>query len=159
MQQNYNVPMMQPNQYDRMAQLQNYNQNLQQQFPSMQPVINQNPVHNVGINGKFIQVVENITANDVPMDGSVAVFPKQDMSEIICKAWQADGTIRTVFFKPVLEEQPDNLPQMKEKLKFDISDASTEVLMKRFDDITERLEKMEKSMSKQTSRTKKEADE
>lgn len=154
-------PMMQTTPYqDRMAGLQQYNQNLQAQFPSMQqPTQNTMQPQNVGINGKFIQVVENITANDVPMNGEVALFPKQDMSEIYAKAWQSDGTIRTVVFKPVLEEQPSNSTQGQEKLKFDLSDDATEAFMKRFDDITERLEKMEKNFSKPSSgRGKKEVE-
>lgn len=119
----------------------------------------QSQVQFLGINGKFIQVPENITANDVPMDGNVALFPMQDMSSIYAKAWQSDGTIRTVLFKPVLDEQPNNSPQTQEKLKFDLSDDATEAFMKRFDDITERLEKMEKSFAKPTStRSKKEVE-
>ena len=51
-----------------------------------QPLFNQQqsiqPQQQAGLNGKVVQAVEQITANDVPMDGSVAVFPKQDMSEI-----------------------------------------------------------------------------
>lgn len=139
---------------DQQAQMQaqqnQYNQNMNFGQPQVQFL---------GINGKFIQAPENITANDVPMDGSVAVFPMQDMSQILVKAWQSDGTIRTVTFKPVLEERPNNLPQAQEKLKFDLSDDATEAFMKRFDDITERLEKMEKSFAKPTStRNKKEVD-
>lgn len=69
-----------------------------------QPLFNQQqsiqPQQQTGLNGKVVQAVEQITANDVPMDGSVAVFPKQDMSEIYTKSWNADGTIRTIVYKP-----------------------------------------------------------
>ena len=62
-----------------------------------QPLFNQQqgiqPQQQAGLNGKVVQAVEQITANDVPMDGSVAVFPKQDMSEIYTKSWNADVTI------------------------------------------------------------------
>lgn len=54
------------------------------------------PQQIIGINGRVVQAVENINANEVPMDGSMAFFPKQDMSEIYVKGWNADGTIRTI---------------------------------------------------------------
>lgn len=74
-----------------------------------QPLFNQQqsiqPQQQAGLNGKVVQAVEQITANDVPMDGSVAVFPKQDMSEIYAKSWNADGTIRTIVYKPYTASQ------------------------------------------------------
>ncbi|MBS5133075.1 MAG: hypothetical protein KHY96_07950 [Lachnospiraceae bacterium] len=65
---------------DRLAGLQQYQQALQQ--PQMQRQTQQMPL---GLNGKMVDVVDQITANDVPMDGSVAIFPKKDMSEISYK--------------------------------------------------------------------------
>lgn len=160
---NYNAMNMQPNAYDRMGQLQQYNQNLQAQFaPMQQPTQNIPQVQNLGLNGKFIQVIENITANDVPMNGEVALFPKQDMTEIYAKAWQSDGTIKTVVYKPVepvIDARTNISTTNGEKMKFDLSDDATEAFMKRFDDITERLEKMEKSFGKpSSSRSKKEVE-
>lgn len=85
----------------------------QQQFQQqMQPV---QQSQSTFINGKIVPSVDVINANDVPMDGSVAIFPKQDMSEIYAKQWNADGTIRTVVFKPALNEQDNNLSNDKEK--------------------------------------------
>jgi hypothetical protein len=85
----------------------------QQQFQQqMQPV---QQSQSTFINGKIVPSVDVINANDVPMDGSVAIFPKQDMSEIYAKQWNADGTIRTVVFKPALNEQANNLSNDKEK--------------------------------------------
>ena len=88
---------------DRLAGLQQYQQTLQQ--PQMQMQTQQMPI---GLNGKVVDSVDRITANDVPMDGSVAIFPKKDMSEIYLKSWTPNGTIATVVFKPVLEEQQSN---------------------------------------------------
>ena len=59
------------------------------------------------INGMVVQSADAITADCVPMDGSIAVFPKQDMSEIYVKNWNADGTIHTVTYKPVEEIKPE----------------------------------------------------
>ncbi len=115
-----------------------------------------------GINGKVVPGVENITANDVPMDGSVAFFPRQDMTEIYAKSWNSDGTIRTIVFKPVLDGNPNNLSQSEEKLKIGLSDEATEAFMKRFDELEKRLDDFGLTLAKSsakssTSRTKKEA--
>lgn len=66
---NYN-PGYAAYQYNPMANMQRYQQpdtQIQQQIPQFQQ---QQQV--IGINGKIVAAVENITANDVPMDGSVA---------------------------------------------------------------------------------------
>lgn len=87
----------------RIEQPQNYFQ------PAQTQQIQQPQMTPIGINGKIVPSVENITANDVPMDGSVAFFPKQDMSEIYAKSWNSDGTIRTIVFKPVLNDIANGL--------------------------------------------------
>lgn len=102
---------------DRLAGLQQYQQALQQ--PQMQRQTQQMPL---GLNGKMVDVVDQITANDVPMDGSVAIFPKKDMSEIYLKSWTPNGTIATAVFKPVLEDvRKLNLEMTREKLVFELS--------------------------------------
>lgn len=102
---------------DRLAGLQQYQQALQQ--PQMQRQTQQMPL---GLNGKMVDVVDQITANDVPMDGSVVIFPKKDMSEIYLKSWTPNGTIATVVFKPVLEDvRKLNLEMTREKLVFELS--------------------------------------
>lgn len=82
---NNNYMSMQNPYADRMNFLQNYQQSLQQQPMQM----NQQPIPQqiAGINGRVVQAVENINANEVPMDGSMAFFPKQDMSEIYVKRY------------------------------------------------------------------------
>lgn len=83
-------------QYNPMANIQRFQSQEQIQPQIQQPV----PQQIAGINGRIVQAVENINANEVPMDGSMAFFPKQDMSEIYVKGWNADGTIRTIVYKP-----------------------------------------------------------
>lgn len=49
------------------------------------------------------------------MDGNAAVFPKNDFSEIYVKSWTPNGTIQTVVYKPVLDQnqsEATNIPQM-----------------------------------------------
>lgn len=109
-------------------------QPMQMEQPQMQPQQVMQPQVKP-LTGKVVQALEAITANDVPMDGSVAFFPKQDLSEIYIKSWNADGTIRTMTFKPVAEN-------------VDItSGAKTEEningIMERFDSIENKLSEIE----------------
>ena len=111
------------------------------------------------INGRVVQSADMITANDVPMDGSVAFFPTQDLSEIYAKSWDANGKIVTRLFKPVLEDNTNNLSSETEKLKFDLSENVTEVFEKHFDTLFSKIEELEKkidekSLAKNSARTK-----
>ena len=153
----YQAPMMNnpyiqsQNPYmDRMNFLQNYQQSLQQQPMQM----NQQPMPQqiAGINGRIVQAVENINANEVPMDGSVAFFPKQDLTEIYAKSWNADGTIRTLTFKPVLNDKTDVLSGDTEKLEFDLSEKATEGIMAKLNELSEKIEQLSLGTQRKTSR-------
>lgn len=109
------------------------------------------------INGRVVQSADMITANDVPMDGSVAFFPTQDLSEIYAKSWDANGKIVTRLFKPVLSDNTNKLSSETEKLKFDLSENVTEVFMKRFDELEKRIDDL--IPKKTNARAKKEIDE
>lgn len=168
----YQAPMMNnpyvqsQNPYmDRMNFLQSYQQSLQQQ--PMQ--INQQPMPQqiAGINGRVVQSVENINANEVPMDGSMAFFPKQDMSEIYVKGWNADGTIKTIVYKPYTapkDNQTANSMTNTENAKFTLSDESTQLFLNKFEELSEKIGQLEdrfdKSLGTQrkTSRTQKESE-
>lgn len=166
--QNYSQPMMNnpyqnygqsiQNPYmDRMAQLQQYQQNLQMQPTQMPGALQIQQTQ--GIIGKVVGDFSEITANDVPMNGTSAVFPKNDMSEIQIRTWGADGKIQTISYKPILEQnqaETKNIPQI------DFNALNEDVRALR-EDILARLESIEKSMGsttpKTTSRSKKGADE
>ena len=153
-----NNPYMQPqNPYmDRMNFLQNYQQNLQQPLvPTSMSGANQQamPQQIAGINGRIVQAVENINANEVPMDGSVAFFPKQDLTEIYAKSWNADGTIRTLTFKPVLNDKADILSGYTEKLEFDLSEKATEGIMAKLNELSEKIEQLSLGTQRKISRT------
>lgn len=137
-----------PQYYNPLAQVQNrsmdqlnFNQNTSGPYQQNQIV--------QGINGKMIAEINQITANDVPMDGSVAFFPKQDLSEVYAKSWNADGTIRTVTYKPVSDGEPKTAAE-PEKLKCELSDEATEGIMNKFDEISDRLGQLEKSLQTQS---------
>lgn len=137
-------------------------QQMQQQQRFQQPVEQPQQQMPQGINGKVVQVMENITANDVPMDGSVAFFPKQDMSEIYAKSWNADGTIKTIVYKPYTtpkDNQTVNSMANTENTKFTLSDESTQLFLNKFEELSEKIGQLEdrfdKSLGTQrkTSRT------
>ena len=148
----YNTPMS-------YQQYGNNNPYIQQQRGYQQqeiPVQQYQPVQQqIGINGKVIQTVENITANDVPMDGSVAFFPKNDLSEIYTKKWNSDGTICTVLFKPVLNNKST---ETVENSEINSTEKLTKTVMERFDELEKRIDDfMNKSTQKQqVNRSKKE---
>ena len=143
MYQTYN-PQPQNPYIDRFAQNQQINQ------------VQNQPVQQTQIlNGKIVNDFNAITANDVPMDNIGAFFIKSDGSEIQRRVWASTGGISTISFKPVLEEQTNNLQQEKEKLKIELSDEISETFMNKFDEITEQLKKIEKNFGK-TTKTKKE---
>lgn len=133
--------------YNPMQNIQRFQQ--QQQPEQMQQ----------GIFGKVVQSQDSIVANDVPMNGSVAFFPKSDLSEIYAKQWSADGTISTMVFKPIQNDNPNKLSQDTEKLKIGLSDEATEIFNKHFDTLFSKMEELEKkidekSLTKTNARTK-----
>nr|DAJ03563.1 MAG TPA: hypothetical protein [Bacteriophage sp.] len=153
----YQQPMMNytPNygayQYNPMANYQRYQQ----------------PEPTQGISGRVVQAVETINPNEVPMDGSVAFFPKQDMSEIYVKGWNADGTINTIVYKPYTapkDNQAVNSMANTENAKFTLSDESTQLFLNKFEELSEKIGQLEdrfdKSLGTQrkTSRTQKESE-
>ena len=153
---NYQAPTQNPY-MDRMAQLQQYQQSLQQPIVQAQtPVPNQ-----MSALGKMVDSIDVVKATDIPMDGNAYYFPKADGTEVYCKQWLQNGTTRILTFKPVFDDNPNNLSSDTEKLKIIISDEITEVFMKRFDELEKRIDDlMPKPTTKTTAnRTKKETGE
>ena len=116
----YQVPMMNnpymqsQNPYmDRMNFLQNYQQSLQQPLvPTQMSGANQ-----MSTLGKIVDSIDVVKATDIPMDGNTYYFPKADGTEVYCKQWLQNGTTRILTFKPVFEDNPNNVSSDTEKLK------------------------------------------
>ena len=139
---------------DRMAQLQQYQQSLQQPLvPTQMPGANQ-----MSALGKMVDSIDVVKATDIPMDGNTYYFPKADGTEVYCKQWLQNGTTRILTFKPVFEDNPMNLSSDAEKLKICLSDDVTEVFMKRFDELEKRFDDLipKPTAKTTTTRTKKE---
>ena len=116
----YSQPMMNPYPYNPSMNAQQRLMQMEQQYPQLaqqnqfvqQPAQQNQPQ---GIVGKIVNDFSELTANDVPMNGSAAFFPKADGSELQVRSWTANGTIQTVVYKPILDQnQADgtNIPQM-----------------------------------------------
>lgn len=134
-------------QYNPMANIQRFQSQEQIQPQIQQPM----PQQIAGINGRIVQAVENINANEVPMDGSMAFFPKQDLSEIYVKGWNANGTINTIVYKPYTapkDNQTVNSMANTENAKFTLSDESTQLFLNKFEELSEKIGQLEDRFDK-----------
>lgn len=94
---------------DRAMQMQQYQQG-QQMLPTQMPGAYQQPE----LIGKMVNDVSVVSPNDVPMDGNIAIFPKNDMSEIYCKQLYTD-TDDSVSFAWL--ESEEDLREVIEEVK------------------------------------------
>ena len=121
---------------DRLSQL--HAQQMQQ--PQM-PVANQfAPL------GKMVDSVEVVKATDIPMDGNMYYFPKADGSIIYGKQWLPNGTTKILGFKAVSDVDVENTTPNVENLRISIINELTDVFMDKFNDISDSLKRLEKSI-------------
>ena len=82
--------------------------------PYQQPMLYNQSQYNTQVSipqlsGRIINNIAEVTANDVPMDGSQSLFPLADKSCIYAKSWGPDGTIKTTkYILENPEEEPEN---------------------------------------------------
>ena len=89
--------------------------NLQAQTPGYAGFNNfQRPAMPASIPGRMVTNADEIVPQEVPMDGSVSLFPQNDYSCIYAKTWTKEGTIATLKFVP---EQPQNGEPQKSPLE------------------------------------------
>lgn len=108
-------------------------QPMDQQYtqPTPQPT---QPIYRqaLGLQGKSVDSLDVVKAMDIPLDGSISYFPLVDGSAIVTKQLQQDGTSKTIIYKPVEEEKPEEIKkeefitikQFNEKIK-DIQDKQS----------------------------------
>lgn len=156
--QNYFQPQMNNGQMmmnpymDRMAQLQQYQQNLQQ---PMQQQAMSGPGQQMNVIGKIVDSIDVVKATDVPMDGNMYYFPKADGTEIFGKQWLSNGQTRILTFKPVFDDDTNNLSSDTEKLKIEDFNTILEGISGKVDNVLIEISKIIEQ-PKQSSRTKKE---
>ena len=132
---NYYAQYMQPQQINpymqRMEQLQQFQQSMQSsnQFQTM---------------GKMVESIEMVKATDIPMDGNMYYFPKADGTELYSKQWLPTGQTRILTFKPILDSEPNNMPQEDTKSEFVALDELKTALFEKMESINDRLDKIDK---------------
>ena len=94
------------------------------------------------IAGRWVGDMNEITPREVPMDGSVAFFPLKDYSKILAKAWDQNGTIKTVEYVPVVDESSASNEQ----------DTPLQQLNKRLDKLEDMLQTVQDRLGKQTTK-------
>lgn len=123
----YTQPMSYlPNQ--QMQEQQYQNQQMQQQSQQNR------------LTGRIVGSAMEINANEVPMNGSVGIFPTSDMKEIFVKSWNANGSIDTIVYKPEIKE---------EVIPVDKTKALEDELQLFRKEIFERFDNLEKSLNRQ----------
>lgn len=105
--------------------------------------------------------MEEITANDVPMNGNYAIFPKSDMTELYAKAWDATGKIKTIIFKPEPDKNVKNDILNADFDKKSQKEDFKSVISPFFESLNARLDNLEHSLGDKAApgkaRAKKEA--
>lgn len=117
-----------------------------QQYQYTPPVQVQTP----NLNGRTVNNFNEITANDVPMNGGIAIFPKADLSEIEVRQWNANGTISTRSFKPTLIESGTNTQQSE-------NNADLGQIEGLWQGIIDRLDNIEKLITPKTRKAEEKA--
>lgn len=74
-----------------------------------------------GILGRMISNPKEITPQEIPMDGSISLFPMQDGSAVYGKFWDSNGQINTIRFVPdnIADADPEPDPFDKINKRFD----------------------------------------
>lgn len=124
--------MMGMNNYynDRIAQLQQYQQNLNT-FSAL---------------GKIVENEDVVKTTDIPMDGNMYYFPRADGSVIYGKQWLANGTTRLLTFKPIFEVEPNNSTTNATERENGANNNATDVLLEQLKGVNERLERIENNI-------------
>lgn len=111
-----NVPMPWQNPYQNNVPMPTYQQNPSFPQPQMQQP---QPFVPVQIHGHTIKdETTEIAPNDIPMDGTVSLFPTEDYSCIFAKHWNKDGKITTTKFVPVpMDEDYTPTPGFEDEMR------------------------------------------
>lgn len=126
---NYPQYGYQPMQMERLSQLQQFQQNLQQ--PQMQG--------NFATMGKIVESIDIVKATDIPMDGNMYYFPKADGTEIYAKQWGVNGQTRILTFKPFENDKASNSSIGEEKTKLGSIEEFTDVLETKLNELYNKI--------------------
>ena len=127
--------------YNPMQQYPGFIPNMQPQ-PQYQMPQYQIPQQNQ-FNSKIVDSIDIVKVTDIPMDGNTYFFPKADGTEVYSKRWLSNGSTEINTYAKVDINQIEDT-----KNKFE------ETLMDKLNSIDERIEKLEKNLSKPATRSK-----
>lgn len=109
---------------------------MQQAYQPYQQPYQQMPTRMVPqISGRVVNSIDDITVQEVPTDGTVALFPSSDGKCIYSKCWTPDGNILTMRFVPETSEA-----QPKQPSQLDIIDNRISELFDAVERIEDRLQ-------------------
>lgn len=92
---------------------------MQQPYQPYQPT----PVRAMSqISGRVVNSLDDITVQEVPADGTVALFPSADGKCIYSKRWTPGGNISTMRFVPEAQEAKPQQPSPLDVINGRISD-------------------------------------
>ena len=149
----YGQQFMQP-QYNpymqRMENLQQFQQTLQQPVvPTQMSGANQfNPF------GKLVESMDIVKVTDIPMDGNLYYFPQADGQAIYGKKFLPNGQTQILTFKPILDDNPNDLSHNEEKFNFGAFNELTDTFKEQLNSLTDKIDKIEKYLK--PTKTKKE---
>ena len=86
-----------------------------------QPVYQQPQPKPIGVRGRIVSSEAEILPQEIPMDGTVSLFPMFDFSCIFAKKWLSNGTIETQKYILAIDATPKS-----EQGKTDIYDLIDE---------------------------------
>ena len=107
----------------------------------------------IGLQGKSVDSIDVVKAMDIPLDFSISYFPLTDGTAIVTKQLQADGTSKTVVYKPIEDKEIANVPKYitkedldKEIKKVDNSSIKDDIktLKRKIEDLSEDLKDIKK---------------
>ena len=133
----------------RMENLQQFQQAIQQP-PVQQQMAMPNQLTPLG---KVVESLDIVKVMDIPMDGNMYYFPKADGTEVYSKQFMPNGQTRILTFKPITDDNPNNLPLDEEKSKFDTFNAFLEGIQADIKTLSDKVDKISKP-----NRAKKEVD-
>lgn len=131
------------------------NNNMQPQTPRYQPMEQQfnqyaqpQQVYKqpLGLQGKSVDSLDVVKAMDIPLDGSISYFPLTDGSAIITKQLQADGSSKTIIYKPTELKDQEQLPKY-------ITNEQLDEAIKRIDnkDLKEEIKTMKRQIKEMSN--------
>ena len=139
-QNSYGQQMQNPYMQQRMDNLQQFQQAIQQ------PVV---PTQMSGTSqftplGKIVESVDMVKATDIPMDGNMYYFPQADGQAIYGKKFLPNGQTQILAFKPIENNEMDNSPTETEKLKLDMLTQFLEGIQSEVRTLSDKIDKISK---------------